>query len=132
MTTAPTATTSRGGRTVAYWIITAVVVAECVIGGAMDLFRMAPFYPAMIALGYPGYLATILGIAKILAAVVLLVPGLPRLKEWAYAGILINMVGAAASYVAARQSAAATLVPPAVFAGLAIGSWALRPPARRL
>jgi DoxX-like family len=132
MTTAPTAITARLGRTIAYWAITAIVVGECVIGGAMDLFRMAPFYPAMIALGYPGYLATILGIAKILAAAVLLAPRLPRLKEWAYAGILINMVGAGASYVAAHQPAAANLIPPAVFAGLAIGSWALRPPTRRL
>jgi uncharacterized membrane protein YphA (DoxX/SURF4 family) len=132
MTTAPTATTPRLGRAVAYWVITAAVVGECVIGGAMDLFRMAPFYPAMIALGYPGYLATILGVAKLLAGVMLLAPRLPRLKEWAYAGILINMVGAAASYVATHQPAAANLVPPAVVAGLALLSWALRPPSRRL
>ncbi len=132
MTGVPTATTARVGRTIAYWAITAIVVGECVIGGAMDLYRMAPFYPALIALGYPGYLATILGIAKILAAAVLVAPGLPRLKEWAYAGILINMVGAGASYVAAHKPAAANLIPPAVFAGLAIGSWALRPATRRL
>lgn len=131
MTTAPTATTPRLGQTVAYWVITAAVVGECVIGGAMDLFRMAPFYPAMIALGYPGYLATILGVAKLLAGVMLLAPRLPRLKEWAYAGILINMVGAAASIVATHQSAT-NLIPPAVVAGLALLSWALRPPNRRL
>jgi uncharacterized membrane protein YphA (DoxX/SURF4 family) len=122
----------RDGRAIAYWAITALVVGECVIGGTMDLFRMAPFYPAMIALGYPAYLATILGIAKLLAAMVLLAPGLPRLKEWAYAGILINMIGAAASYVATHQPGAANLVPPAAIAGLAIGSWALRPSTRRL
>jgi uncharacterized membrane protein YphA (DoxX/SURF4 family) len=98
----------------------------------MDLMRAAPFYPAMIDLGYPAYLATILGIAKLLAAVVLLVPGLPRLKEWAYAGVLINMVGAIASYVGVHQPAAGSLLPPAFIAGLAIGSWALRPPTRRL
>ncbi len=92
---------------------------------------MPPFYPAMIALGYPGYLATILGTAKLLAAVVLLAPRLPRLKEWAYAGVLINMTGAAASCVATRQSAT-NLVPPAVVAGLALLSWALRPATRRL
>jgi hypothetical protein len=67
-----------GPLTITYWAITAIVVGECVIGGATDLLRLAPFYPTMIALGYPSYLATILGVAKILAAVVLLVPGLPR------------------------------------------------------
>ncbi len=92
---------------------------------------MPPFYPIMVDLGYPSYLATILGTAKILAAVVLLAPGLPRLKEWAYAGILINMIGAAASHVAMHQSIT-NLIAPAMFAGLAILSWALRPPTRRL
>jgi uncharacterized membrane protein YphA (DoxX/SURF4 family) len=127
----PTTTVRRRRRAGAYWVVTAVVVGECAIGGTMDLFRMPPFYPMMIDLGYPGYLATILGIAKIIAAVVLLAPGLPRLKEWAYAGVVINMTGAAASYVAMHQ-AINNLLPPAVFAGLAILSWALRPPTRRL
>lgn len=132
MTVAPAATTARRGRTIAYWAITGIVGGESVLGGGTDLLRAAPFYPAMLALGYPSYLATILGVAKILAAVVLIAPGLPRLKEWAYAGILINMVGAAGSYVATHQSTAGNLIPPTMFAGLALGSWALRPPTRRL
>ncbi|MEV4389134.1 DoxX family protein [Micromonospora sp. NPDC049580] len=131
MTTAPT-TAARGlGRASTYWVTTAAVVAECAIGGTMDLLHMPPFYPAMIDLGYPGYLATILGTAKLIAGVVVLAPRLPRLKEWAYAGILINMIGAAASNVATRQSATA-LIPPAMVAGLALLSWTLRPPTRRL
>ncbi|MGW5363009.1 DoxX family protein [Actinopolymorpha pittospori] len=115
----------------AYWGATAVVAGECVVGGAMDLFRMAPFYPLLIDLGYPGYLATIMGTAKIIAAVVLLAPSLPRLKEWAYAGVMINMIGAAASHLAMHQ-APSSVVAPAMFAGLAMLSWAWRPPTRRL
>ena len=131
MSAAPRATARSQCRTVAYWVGTAVVVGECAVGGTMDLFRMPPFYPMLVGLGYPGYLATILGIAKILAAVVLLAPGLPRLKEWAYAGVVINMVSAAASQVATHQSIS-NLIAPAMFAGLAIFSWASRPPTRRL
>jgi uncharacterized membrane protein YphA (DoxX/SURF4 family) len=131
MTTAPTTTARRHRGTSTYWVVTAVVVGECAVGGTMDLFRMPPFYPVMIDLGYPSYLATILGTAKILAAVVVLAPGLPRLKEWAYAGILINMIGAAASHVATHQSID-NLIAPGMFAALAILSWALRPPTRRL
>jgi DoxX-like protein len=127
----PAGPSRRRRRTVAYWTVTAVVVGECAVGGAMDLLRMAPFYPLMIDLGYPAYLATIMGAAKIVAAVVLLAPRLPRLKEWAYAGVVINMVGAAASQVAVHQ-ALGTLVAPAAFAALALASWAWRPPARRL
>jgi hypothetical protein len=31
-----------------YWIVTAIVVGECVIGGAMDLLHLPPFYPMAI------------------------------------------------------------------------------------
>ena len=57
----------------AYWTVTAVVVGEAAIGGTMDLLRMAPFYPLLLDLGYPGYLSTILGAAKVAAAVVIAV-----------------------------------------------------------
>jgi uncharacterized membrane protein YphA (DoxX/SURF4 family) len=130
-TVEPATPDRRLARTSAYWIITAVVVSECVVGGVMDLLHRAPFYPVMIALGYPSYLATIMGTAKILAGVVLLAPRLPRLKEWAYAGVLINMIGAASSHFAAHQSAS-NLIAPIAFAVLALLSWALRPPTRRL
>lgn len=116
---------------VAYWPITAIVVSECVVGGTMDLLRLPPFYGMLIDLGYPGYLATILGTAKLVAAVIVTAPGLPRVKEWAYAGIVINMTGAAASQLADRQPVTG-LIAPLAFAVLALLSWALRPPARRL
>ena len=114
-----------------YWLTTTVVVAECAVGGALDLLRAPPFYPVMLSLGYPAYLATIMGVAKLIAAVILAAPGLRRLKEWAYAGVLINMVGAAASHIAMRQSATA-LIAPLMFAVLALVSWGWRPPARKL
>ncbi|TDW77552.1 DoxX family protein [Kribbella pratensis] len=117
-------------RSSAYWAITTVVVGECAVGGAMDLLRLPPFYPMMIDLGYPSYLATILGTAKLIAAVIVLAPGLPRLKEWAYAGVLINMIGAAASNAAAHRYSGT--IAPAAFAVLALASWAIRPGSRRL
>jgi hypothetical protein len=118
-------------KSLAYWSLTGVMVAESFVGGAMDLLRMAPFYPLMIQLGYPSYLATILGVAKIIAATILLAPGLPRLKEWAYAGLMINMIGATASNAATHQPVGSTLT-PLVFAAIAMASWALRPASRRL
>ncbi|BCY09835.1 DoxX family protein [Actinoplanes sp. L3-i22] len=114
-----------------YWPATAIVAGECLIGGALDLLKAPPFYPVMIELGYPGYLATIMGPAKLIAGLVLLLPRLPRLKEWAYAGVLINMIGAAASHAAMHQPVT-TLLAPAMFATLALLSWSWRPPPRRL
>lgn len=129
--TRPMPTTQIPVRTGAYWAVTAVVIGETAIGGTMDLLRMAPFYPVLIELGYPGYLSTILGAAKVAAAIVIAAPGLPRLKEWAYAGVLINMVGAMASHLAVHDSLD-NLVAPAAFAVLALLSWASRPASRRL
>ena len=96
----------------------------------MDLLRLPPFFPVLIDLGYPAYLAGILGLAKTAAGVIVAAPGFRRLKEWAYAGILINMVGAAASHLADHR-ALSNLAAPLAFAGLALASWALRPTNRR-
>jgi uncharacterized membrane protein YphA (DoxX/SURF4 family) len=45
-------------------------------------------------LGYPYSVLTLLSIAKILGVIAILVPGFPRLKEWAYAGFSFDLVGA--------------------------------------
>src|SRR4051795_11330501 len=118
-------------RPYAYWLATSVVAGECAVGGVLDLLKALPFYPVMIELGYPGYLATIMGTAKVVAAVVLVAPRLPRLKEWAYAGVMINMVGAAASQ-AAVHARVSDVITPGAFAAVALLSWASRPPTRRL
>jgi hypothetical protein len=114
-----------------YWTTTALIAAECVGGGIADLLRTPPFYPVMIDLGYPPYLATIMGTAKLIAAAVVVAPGLPRLKEWAYAGITVNLVGAIASHVAMHQSLS-DVIAPGAFLVLTLASWATRPPARML
>lgn len=130
MITAPALTPTRY-RLVVYWVTTAIVVTESLAGGVSDLLRRDPFFPLLAQLGYPAYLATILGTAKILGGLAVAAPRLPRLKEWAYAGILINMLGAAASYLA-THGGPGDYIPPLTFAALALTSWALRPPNRRL
>jgi len=116
-------------RTGAFWAVTAVVVGEAAIGGTMDLLRMAPFYPVLLDLGYPGYLSTILGAAKVAAAVVIASPGLRRLKEWAYAGVCFDLTSAAVSHTASGD-AAPQVAAPLVFAVLATTSYLLRPASR--
>lgn len=110
-----------------YVLVTATVIGECIGGGICDLARQAPFYPALIHLGYPSYFTDILGTAKLLAAAALLAPGLPRLKQWAYAGIMFNMIGAVVSHIAVRDGIG-DISPPAVFAVIALLSWRLREP----
>ena len=85
----------------------------------------------MAALGYPAYFVTILGARKLLGGLALLAPRLPRLKEWAYAGIAFDLTGAAFSHAAVAHPAA-KVIAPLVILGLAAASWALRPASRRL
>lgn len=110
----------------AFWLATAAVVGECLAGGAMDLAHLPPFFPILRHLGYPGYFADILGTAKLLAAAALLTPRAPRLTEWAYAGVVFTLLGAAASHLAVGDGPGA-VVPPLCFAGLALVSRRLRP-----
>jgi hypothetical protein len=116
--------------TFAYWLATGLLATECVVGGVMGSLRMQPFIGIIGHLGYPAYFMTILGPWYVLAGVALLVPRFPRLKEWAYAGLLFNYTGALASHLAVGDGAE-TLVGPILFIGLGAASWALRPFDRR-
>ena len=96
----------------------------------MGGLQLSPFRDTAVDLGYPAYFMSVLGFWYVAAGLILLAPRLPRLKEWAYAGLVINYAGAAASHIWTGEGAG-KLVGPAVFLGLTAASWALRPPARR-
>ena len=74
---------SRTMKTTAYWMTTVFGPASFVIGGTLALTRDPEMLAGFQHLGYPAYFATILGTWKLLGAMVTVVPGLPRLKEWA-------------------------------------------------
>jgi uncharacterized membrane protein YphA (DoxX/SURF4 family) len=120
------------GRIIAYWVTTALVVFELALGGVWDVLRVAQVRGLIERLGYPLYFLVILGIWKLLGAVALLIPRFPRLKEWAYAGVIFDLTGAVASLCASGLMSARTTAYPIIMTGIAIASWALRPPSRRL
>jgi hypothetical protein len=117
--------------TIAYWLTTIFGPASFVIGGYLFLSRDPQILANNAHLGYPSYFVLILGFWKILGAVAVVVPGWPRLKEWAYAGFFFDLTGAAASHVFAGDGAADILAPLG-FLALVVASWALRPANRRL
>jgi hypothetical protein len=82
-------------------------------------------------LAYPAYFALLLGAGKLAGAIVITAPGLPRLKEWAYAGFFFDLTAAAVSRAAVGDGAA-DIIAPLGFLALALASWALRPASRRL
>jgi uncharacterized membrane protein YphA (DoxX/SURF4 family) len=97
----------------------------------MGALRLPPFIGIMEHLGYPPYFMTIIGVWYVLGGVAILAPRFPRLKEWAYAGLVFVYSGAAASRLAVGDSMI-TLVGPIIFTALVAVSSALRPPSRRL
>lgn len=117
-------------RNIAYWLATAIIVLETAAGSEWDLVRNPFVRNIFDHLGYPYYLLTILGVWKLPAAIVLVVPGFLRAKEWAYAGVFFVYSGAAASHFIMGQTADAW--GPLVFSAIALVSWALRPAGRRL
>jgi uncharacterized membrane protein YphA (DoxX/SURF4 family) len=119
------------GRKVAYWIATALTAFVFIAGGATDLARPPFMIESMAKLGYPAYMLLILGVWKVLGGVVVLTPGLPTLKEWAYAGMIFDLTGAAASHAAVGEPAS-EIIPPLVISVIVMASWALRSPGRRL
>jgi uncharacterized membrane protein YphA (DoxX/SURF4 family) len=123
---------SSRSRIIAYWVTTALVVSELAVGGVWDILRVPQVRGLIERLGYPLYFLVILGIWKLLGAVALVIPRFPRLKEWAYAGVFFDLTGAVASLSASGLIDAGTATYPIVMTGIAVASWALRPPSRRL
>lgn len=115
----------------AYWITTALVAFAFAAGGVADLARGDDVMKGMADLGYPAYLATLLGVWKLLGAAALLAPRLPRVKEWAYAGMFFDLTGAAFSHAAVHDPAS-SVATPLVLLALVLASYALRPASRTL
>jgi len=118
-------------KRVAYWVCTGLVVFFIGSGGLAYVMRVPDVVAGVVALGFPVYFIVLLGVWKVLGSIAILVPGFPLIKEWAYAGIMIDLTGAAVASMAtggAWWHAAA----PLLIAVLVVASWALRPESRRL
>jgi uncharacterized membrane protein YphA (DoxX/SURF4 family) len=125
-------------KTIAYWSATILIALETLVGGVTDLVHGKailvaglPVADIVTHLGYPVYLLRIIGVWKLLGGIVLLIPGYPRLKEWAYAGIFFELSGAAASWWM-HDHRMGEAVAPMILAVITLASWALRPQRRVL
>jgi hypothetical protein len=115
-------------RKIWFWIATALLLLELFAGGVADIMRTRMMAEGLARLGYPAYLMTLLGIWKILGGLAIAWPGVPRLKEWAYAGSFFLLTGAMFSHAVCREWA--NIFFPAMFAVLTLLSWALQPQRR--
>lgn len=120
--------TSRN-KFIAYWVTTMLVALNLGAGAIIDIMQIPYIQKMNIHLGYPEYFSFILGGWEILGMVVLLIPGFPRLKEWAYAGAFFLFTGAVISRLAVNDDVKEMIL-PSVFSLITIMSWAYRPPSR--
>lgn len=117
-------------RKIAYWASTVIVAAMLLF--ALSYLTGNPHVVAGFAkAGYPQRLRIVLGIAKPAAAIVLLLPGLALLKEWAYAGAAFAWVMALITHYSGGDGVQVWSMPLLLLALLVV-SYLTRPPSRRL
>jgi hypothetical protein len=106
-----------------YWIFTGLLATLMLISAVPEILQL-PSETAMIStqLRYPAYIVPFLGVAKLLAVIALLIPGFPKIKEWAYAGLTFDLCGALYSCLATGNSIVKCL-PFLIFLGLVAGSY---------
>src|SRR5262245_46076303 len=122
-------------KTLAYWVSTGLIAFVFISGGLAYAMAVPDVVQGVMQLGFPLYFIQLLGVWKVLGGLAILAPGLPRLKEWAYFGMFVDLTGAAVASAAMGASIGAEWwhVPvPLVIAAILAASWALRPASRRL
>lgn len=87
--------------TILYWIFT-ILFAALMLFSAAGGIKPTPDTIKLMhdGLGYPVYFISFISVAKLLGSIAILVPGLFRIKEWAYAGLFFDLAGATYSGIA--------------------------------
>ncbi len=116
---------------IAYWIVTGLLSFGMLLGGTAQILRAKFNVDGIVHLGFPEYVLPILGVWKVLAVVVILMPKYLLVKEWAYAGLFFLLSGGVISHIASRDGIMDAL-PVFVFMCLTVASWYLRPDERKL
>lgn len=106
---------------VIYWVATALVAVQTAFAGIL-YFVSPEVAVGFHHLGFPDYLRQELGIAKLIAAVLIILPMvLLRVKEWAYVGLGITFISAFIAHAAV--DGAATGIAPLVSLALLVVSY---------
>ena len=81
--------------TILYWVFT-IIFAGLMIFSAYGSIIVNEDAKNLISsyLKYPEYFIPFTGWAKLIGSIVILIPGLKTVKEWAYAGLFFDLLGA--------------------------------------
>jgi uncharacterized membrane protein YphA (DoxX/SURF4 family) len=116
-------------RKIIYWVSTALVAAPALFAAFVYLSGSTQAVQGFAHVGYPQQLRIILGIAKPLGAIALIVPGLAKLKEWAYAGFTFAWISAFIAHYLAKDGPNAFM--PLVLLVFLFISYVTRPASRQ-
>jgi hypothetical protein len=100
-----------------FWIVTGLFCAFMLFSSIPGLLLTEQSKTFMHHLQYPDYFTFFLSLAKVLGVIAILLPGYPIIKEWAYAGLLFDLIGATYSQIAVDgfQPSVAFMVIPILF-----------------
>lgn len=118
-------------KKITYWIATIWLSLGMVSTGIVQIIKLPEEVEAFHHLGYPSYLLSILGVAKLLGVIAILLPKFPVLKEWAYAGFIFMMSGAIISHIVSMD-AVTDILPAFLLLVLTVISWFCRPDSRKV
>lgn len=90
--------------TILYWVFTLLFAGLMIFSAIPNIMSNQQSIEVFHGfLGYPKYFIPFIGWAKLIGSVTILIPGLNKLKEWAYAGLFFDLFGATYSAIAASQ-----------------------------
>jgi len=116
-------------RKVIYWVTTGLLAALSAFAGFSYVTGNQQAVQGFAHVGYPQQLRIILGIAKFLGAIVLVVPRFPKLKEWAYAGFTFAWISAFVAHYLAKDGLEAYM--PVLLLAFLFVSYVTRPESRQ-
>jgi uncharacterized membrane protein YphA (DoxX/SURF4 family) len=105
-----------------YWTTTLLFAAFMIFSAIPDILMMADAKEYIKHLGYPDYFIPFIGVAKLLGSIAILIPNFKKIKEWAYAGLFFDLIGAVYSILMLDGFQAGMFVMIPVF-GIAICSY---------
>jgi hypothetical protein len=117
-------------RKIVYWAATVLVAIEALFAAFTYLTTTPWAVENFRHVGYPQQLRVLLGIAKLAGAIVLVLPRLPTMKEWAYAGFTFTWIAASVAHYLAGDGALCLM--PVTLLGLLAVSYVTRPANRRV
>jgi uncharacterized membrane protein YphA (DoxX/SURF4 family) len=115
---------------IVYWIATTLLSIALIGMGLSNYLQPGDMNVEIAKSGYPSHFFKVLGVWQVLGATVVALPRMPRAKEWAYAGVFINVIAASHHHYVAGDGPGKIAV-PLVFLVIVIVSYVLRPLSRQ-